>query len=495
MTDPGLLIQPTTRGLLRRLGTNSGIYAIGNALARGAPLLLVPIFTRVLTPGDYGVIAIATAVASLLGLVLSFSLESAITVLYFQYFSDKERAELYASLLFCWLVGSGAITIGLDLAGSAGYLSFVPGVPFVPYLRTVLWTSYFTIFITALQTLYLTQQRTTAAVTLGLVQMLITVSASLYLVVVRRLGAEGSLMANLIAAISVGAFSLYRFGVISKHRPSWNVLLCALGFSLPLVPHVASSWVLNLSDRAILKRFVSSADVGVYSLGYQVASLVTLGTQGINSAFFPFFNAEIASNDGRTRIAVLGTYAILATAVLGVGVALLGGDLIRAITPPSYHGATRVVPWVAVGCIFQGVYFISSRGTWYSMKTGWVPVITGIAAGLNFGLNLLLIPRFGYMAAAVNTTVAFAVMAILHGSLAHKVFPVAWEYSRWAKVGVAAGATLLLGLSVPIHSLMWSALARTAILVIGFPFALWILKFITIGEWSAVRKQLAARAA
>src|SRR5437867_9308561 len=97
---PEVSVRPeTTRGLVARIGTNSAIYAIGNGLARATPLVLVPIFTRVLTTADYGIIAVATAVGSLLGILFSLSLESAITTLYFELRTPEERARLNASLL------------------------------------------------------------------------------------------------------------------------------------------------------------------------------------------------------------------------------------------------------------------------------------------------------------------------------------------------------------------------------------------------------------
>jgi O-antigen/teichoic acid export membrane protein len=494
VSDSGLLIQPTTRGLLRRLGTNSGIYAVGNALARGTPLLLVPVFTRVLTPSDYGTLAIAAAVGSLLSIVFLLSLDSAITTMYFQCSTDQERAQLNASLLFCWLVGSGTVALGLEFVGRSGYF-FPLSVPFVPYLRTVLWTSYLLIFVTALQTLYATQERTVHAVGVGLIHMLITIVASVYLVVFRRDGAEGSLFANLIAAACLGSFALYSLGKVSIHRPSIRVMGKALRFGLPLIPHVGAVWILSLSDRTILQHFVSSAEVGIYTLGYQIATVVTMATQGISFAFFPVFNAQIGTEDGRARVATLGTYAMLATVGLGLTVALLGGDLLKSITPPQYHAGARVVPWVASGCTLQGVYMIVSRGTWYSMRTGWVPLITSFAAAVNVGLNLLFIPHFGYMAAAVDTAVAFAVLALLHGFLAHWVFPVNWQYDRWVKLGVAAAAALLVGLSLPIGSLLWGAIARLLVLVVVFPGILAFVKFVTPGEWSVIYHRLQMRRA
>jgi O-antigen/teichoic acid export membrane protein len=461
---------------------------VGNAFSRSAPLLLIPVFTRFLSPADYGVIAVATAVGSLLSMVFLLSLDSALTVMYFHQKTDYERRRLNSSLLACWLLLSGVLALSLDIAGQEGYLNWLSGLPFHPYLRLVVWTSYLSIFATALQTVYTTTEKPIRAVGLGLAQMLITVSASIYLVVSRRLGTEGVITANFIGAALVGSASFAGFALLSKARPSWAVSRRALHFGLPLVPHVGATWALNLSDRTILQHYVAETDVGIYALGYQVGSIIMLLTHGISYAFYPLFNAQMVNEDGRRQVPVLGTYAMIATVTIGLAIALLGGDLIRGFTPPHFHPATRVVPWVAVGCTFQGVYYIWSRGTWFSMQTRWVPLITGFSAALNVILNLITVPRFGYMAAAVNTAVAFAVLAGLHGFLAHRVFPIAWEYVRWRKLGLAAGVILLIGMLIPATSLAWRTTAHLALLVAAFPGLLAAMGFFTTRERQLMKR-------
>jgi len=478
----------STRRLVARLGTNSGIYAVGNALARGAPLLLVPVFGLYLSPADYGVLAVATALSSLLSFMFSLSLDSAISAMYFHLPSPEARAELNASLFVCWVVFGGGAAVSLHVAGTYGLLEFIPSVPFRPYLRAVIWTAYFTVFVSAIQTLFATLEKPIRAVVVGLAQMVITIAASIYFVVVRKQGAEGSINANLLSALLAGGYSIVSLALLSRHRPSWTLLKRALLFTLPLVPHVAATWILNLSDRTILQKFVSESNVGIYALGYQVGSVMMMLNQGISFAAAPVFNSQMTTEAGRERVPRLGTYAILVTIAAGLAVALLGGDALMLVTPTRYHDAARVVPWVAAGCTFQGIYITWSRGTWFSMKTKWVPALTGVAALANVLLNLLLIPRFGYMAAAVNTMLAFALLAFLHGYLAHKVFPVAWEYSRWRKIGFAAVATLLLGISLPIESAAVDFAVRALVLIVVFPAILFLLRMFTADEMSAVRR-------
>jgi O-antigen/teichoic acid export membrane protein len=98
------------------------------------------------------------------------------------------------------------------------------------------------------------------------------------------------------------------------------------------------------------------------------------------------------------------------------------------------------VPWLVLGAFFQGVYFVLSQGSWYSTRTAWVAGATAIAAACNVLLNVVLIPRHGAIAAAWSTAAAYAVLAIVHGVLSRKLYPVRWRYERWLLMGGVGGA-------------------------------------------------------
>src|SRR5439155_20773048 len=126
--------------------------------------------------------------------------------------------------------------------------------------------------------------------------------------------------------------------------------------------------------------------------------------------------------------------------------AMLGDEAIKLLTHREIHGAGVFTPWIVGAFLFQGVYFVWSTGTWFSMRTAAVPLCTVAAALTNIGLNLWLVPRYGIMAAAITTFVAYAVLMFTHGMLANHLYPIAWEYRRWAGMIAAAGLCFAAGL-------------------------------------------------
>jgi O-antigen/teichoic acid export membrane protein len=486
-----------TRGAAASLGVNTTLYTAGNLLTKSIGFLLTLVLSWLLAPEAYGVWGIALSAGNLLTVLLGLSMESAIRQMYVHY-SEAERKRLYGTLLAFWLTASGLATLALDQLGRMGRLNFIPSLPFDPYLRLVLWTSFLNLFVNAPQTIYLTRQEPARVVRLAVGQALLTALCVLLFTVQFAGGVTGVLTGYLVATALMAAISVGLMVRLASARFSWKLLRTALRFSLPLVPHSASNWVMNMSDRMIMDRFVPSGQIapgqiGHYNLGFQFGMLVSTFAMSVNNAFFPIADQCLSDPRQRARVPALGTYALGAICLAGLVVALLGGEIIRLATPERHHGAAVVVPWLALAFVFQGVYFIWSRGTWYAMKTAWMPAITGGAAILGAGLNLLLIPRFGIRVAGIDLAVALAFLALANGWLASKTCPIAWEYRRWAQLFAAGlicfGIGHLAGNANPWRALM----VKGSIGVLGFPALLAATGFFTPDEWRRAQTWLRQR--
>ena len=325
---------------LKQLGVNSIVYSLSGVLTRAISLFLVPVYTRALTPQDYGILGVATTVLSLLGVLLMFSLQAAVTRFYPGYALQERRALLGTLLVFLTVV-SGALALGLELAGSRGWLDSIAFAPFRPYLSLILWTAYLTIFLTLLQSVYIAQQRPVLVMLLNLANTLLVVGLSIYFVVILRQGAQGSLLAGLLAALAMGVVSFALLVRMSSVTFSTGVLRIALLFSLPLIPHLISHWLLNLSDRFVLLRYVDAAQLGIYTLAYQFGMLMNIFTTSVSTAIMPAFMLLLKSNAERDSVPRLGTYTICAVWWVALGLALLSGTVIRILTPPDVPPGQR----------------------------------------------------------------------------------------------------------------------------------------------------------
>ncbi|MBI4442272.1 MAG: lipopolysaccharide biosynthesis protein [Acidobacteria bacterium] len=465
-----------------RLALHSAAYIVATVVGRGVSYLLLLVIAVAMSPADFGILAITTTVGGLLAMVLGLSLEGAFIQMQTDHKSVDELRSFTGTLLVFWVVVPGAAALLLDYCGRAGFLEFFAGVPFRPYLRMVLWTSYLVIFINGLQAVYIASQRPLSFLYLTSANAVVMVCLTVYLVFYGRMGARGYLLAQLICAGALGLWAVYAMGRMSSRNMAWKKLREALRFSVPLVPHGISNWALNLSDRFVLQRYVSMSQIGLYSLGCQWSSLVALFSSSANNAFAPIANERLVDEKARDSVPALGTYMLLGITFAGLGVSLLGNDIIRLLAPPSYHGAARVVPWVVLGFVFQGVYVVWSRGTWFSRRTVLVPVLTAAAGAINIGLNLLFVPRYGIVAAAVNTAVGYGTLALMHGYLATQCYRIQWEYARWLKI---LGSAIVLFLACQVFSvsnLVLDVVCKMLSLCILFPVSLSVLGFFTQEE-------------
>ena len=134
-------------GRMRALALASAAYLTGNVVGQGLAVLLFPLYTRYLTPSDYGILGVTTAVSTLLVAIFALSLQGAVGRLYFETDSDEERRRLYGTILTFMLIVPGLLAIGVHVTGKLGGLEAFESVPYTPYLQYAVATAYLSIFL------------------------------------------------------------------------------------------------------------------------------------------------------------------------------------------------------------------------------------------------------------------------------------------------------------------------------------------------------------
>lgn len=433
---------------LGRLAGNSAIYTVAAVFSRGAAFLLLPVYTRYLGAEGYGIVAVAAVVTSVLGVLLPLSLHAAVARLYHDEADPDARARAVGSVWMAVVLVALVVTLVLDAAGPTLLGRVIRSVPFDPYLRLALWTACFTaIGLVPLQFLQ-TLQRARDYVLLSAGGLLFTTVLVLYFVAVRQDGAEGYLRGLMLGAAvtAVGGALMVR----SELRPALrrDVLVAALAFSLPLIPHTVGGWVLELSDRAILERFVSIGEVGVYSVGYQVGMLMSILATSVNGALAPHLYAADATHGREAMgrdVARIATYYCLVLGAAAAVLTVVAVDVVRLLASPAFAAADAVARPVVLGQLAGGLYYIPANVLFIRARTGVLPLVTGAAALLNVGLNLALVPRHGIVAAAWTTTAAFVVMLVLTVFVAARVQRVPFETRRLVVIAVAIAITVACG--------------------------------------------------
>src|SRR6266850_6062941 len=272
----------------RALSVRSAIYVFGQVLSKGLSFLLVPLFTRQLTQGDYGLLAICTAVMAGLQPLLSLGLPSALARFFALAADDGERRRLVGSLAWA----TGALVLAGGIAAEVVTLTIgsgdLFGVPWNPALRLAIWGALLATAAALPVALVQMEERTAAYAVLTYGQPVLRLLLSVVFVAFLQRGLLGvleSIVLSYVLFLPVYAWILMRGGTA---RLDWGMLSRCLVFCLPLVPHNLAHWILNLSDRLVIQPFVTAAELGMYALAFQVAQIVLLAGISINDALMPF---------------------------------------------------------------------------------------------------------------------------------------------------------------------------------------------------------------
>lgn len=478
------------RAALRRLVGASAVYGLGSVLVRGLAFLLLPLYTRYLSPAEYGIVALAVTGTVVLGLIYPLGLRGAISRTWYEEGAEKERRERVGTLWIAMVLAAAAMALALDRAGPALAGALLPEVPFRPYLRLAVWTAFLSVFAITPLVLLQAQERPRIYVVFTVATALLTTALTVWLVV-RGGGAEGYLRGALLgAAVAAGPFVVL---TLRQVRPVWRrgVLGPALAFGLPLVPHAVAGWVLEMSDRAILTRFLPLHEVGVYALGYQLGAAMGLLTGAFNAAWVPFlFGALKEEGDGaHPRLARLVTYYTFALCFVGLGWALLVEHALPLLAGPGFQEAHRITPWVVGGYVLGGLYFIPTNLLFWRRQTRVIPLVTVAAGAANVGLNLWLVPRYGAVAAAWNTLAAYALLLALTWWRAERLHPFPYEYRRLGLMAGLALALFLAGQTLPFPGPALEVAGRV-LLWLTFPFALLVLGALDRAELAVLTRFL-----
>lgn len=432
--------------VLRRVLGGGALYGLATFLPRGLGLLLLPVFTRYLTPAEYGRIAVAETIAGIVAAIVGLGVPAAVTRLYYEHTEDPERQRSLFSTQLGFVVLVCAAAFGLlALAGPTALHWAAPDfeVEVFPDLTLALVTGLSALVFQCCLNLHQARQNPRTFASLSLAQSGIAYASSLALVVGVGAGSAGMLGGKAMGQVVALLAALVTLrGWVNAPRDR-RLLTQSLRFGAPLVPHFLIALALVGADRIIIERFRPAAEVGVYSAGYTLASVLTVLTTAVMLAWSPIFYRLAKQQAQKARIA--GVSAVLAlglsgAACFGIGLSL---PVVPLVVGEEYAGTASVMPILLAGLLLHGYFSIFQLGI-LQRKASWVvPLTTFLAAALNIVLNIVWVPEHGPAGAAWATLAAYLAEAFAVYWVAQRLFRLPFRASILALGVLAAGASLV----------------------------------------------------
>ncbi len=438
-------------------------------------IVLLPIYTRYLSPRDYGLLEMFVVTSVLLVAFMELGLGTALirSVLYRETTNKRElvSTSLYFLILFVSIV-SAMLCIYSDwlsriIFGTAKISGLLSLIVLTSALRVVQ--------IVPLSKLRI-EEESMKYTFLCVLNFLVLLSLNLYFVVVLKKGVEGLIYAGFINA---AWFALILIGVIIKDLGllfSIEELKEMLLFGVPLVPAVVGFSVLVVSDRYFLKYYCSLKELGLYSLGYKIGMGISLFVNAFQTAW-PTVLFSVAKEENAQEIyAKVLTYFLFIFTFLALGLSVFAREIVLIMATTDYYLAYKVVSLITISYLFYGLFYITAVGVSLKRKTQFLPFIVGGAVAVNLGLNFLLIPRFGMIGAALATFFSYVVLTLISSMVSLKLYPINYEYKRLWKIVIVGLSIYLLSL-LTVSSRLFLSLSIKTIILISYPFILFFLGF------------------
>lgn len=391
-------------------------YTLSNIMLRGVSLFTAPVFTRLLSTSDYGIASNFVSWVSIVSCVTGLGLGTSVVRgkiefkdEFKKYLSSLQFLGILATLLVI-LIMLPTLSFWSDLMEIDKYfvlimLIYLLVYPSVGYVQINCRFDYKykeNIIISIFNTIG------NVACSIGLILMF---GSQRYI---------GRIIGTILPMFLMGVvfcIKIFKDGRCIYEPKYWRY---ALHISIPMIPHSLAMIVLAQMDRTMIMKYCGSSDAGIYSFGYTYAILLAVVTNSINDAVQPMVFEYIDEGNYNKMNQLFRTVSHLVT-ILVVGVIAVGPEALMVLGTKAYYAGKWIIYPVVIGTMFQFFYQNIACVEIYHKKTQLIAIGSVGAALVNFVLNIIFIPRFGFLAAGYTTMISYLILFLYHYACAQRI--------------------------------------------------------------------------
>jgi O-antigen/teichoic acid export membrane protein len=466
---------------IKQLTKDTAVYGISTIVGRFLNFLLVPLYTNLFLPKEYGIQSQVYVFISIFNVILLFGMDTA----YMKYavnlknsdedknnFSTPYLTVMIVSFFICLLViiFRNPIFSLLEIPPEYNYLIF--------YTSLILFLDSLTIIPFVKLRIERKAKKFALFKILGI---LLNITLNYILIVQLKLGVEAIFISNLASSALTLILlfpSIFKSFKIIIDLP---ILKKLLKFGLPFLPAGLSSIMIQGIDRPILTQLTDLRTSGIYSANYKLGIFMMLFVSMFQYAWQPFFFQNAQEKNIKHVFSKILTYFTIAGSLILIFLSLFIDDIVkfhilgRTIMGPAFWNGLIIVPIILFGYLFNGIYYILSAGMFIEEKSSYVPIITGIGAAINIGVNFLLIPVWGIIGAALATLASYLVMAVAVYKITQGFYAINYEKGKVIKtLTLILIAGLVYYYLMYVHNLFFS---YKILILVGFIFSLFLFVF------------------
>ena len=403
----------------------SGIwYTISNFIVKGLAFITMPIFTRIMTADDVGMFSNLIAWFNILAIIATFELYSSVSIARFDFKNDLNKY----------------ISSNLFLGSSITLIFYIIVLVFHDFFIELMMIDFKTLNIMfiyllvypAIQMFQIKNQvkynyKPIVFVTLSNALISSIASIVLTLIFVNKLNGRiiGYFTPMIIISFVVYIYLMFEGKSINKKYWSY-----ALKISFPLILHLLAGYLLSSVDKIMITKMVSSHANALYSVAYTISQVIAILWMSMNNAWSPWAYEKMDNKEYDSLFKNSKPYLIFFLIVVFLFM-LVAPELLLIMGGNEYLETKYVIPPVMIGYVFQFVYSLYVNIEFYHKKQKNIAFGTIIACVINIILNYILIPRFGYIAAAYTTLIGYISLYVIHYIFVKKLGCTSWYDNRF----------------------------------------------------------------
>ncbi|MFH1539273.1 MAG: oligosaccharide flippase family protein [bacterium] len=389
--------------------THAKNYLSSQFIIAALGLISVPIFTRLLSRSEYGLLAVFGSLTTIFTIFLGLNIQGSVNRYYHEKTHDFDsflgsnivfmavfNAVLVAVLYFFAGAIARAVRVESNLLLAAVLLSAatIPTSMLLAYLMAAKQSKKYAFF----------EVLKRAAMLAVAVAWVWSLAENRY---------WGKVYASLAVTGLFSVYALYRLAKTSRISLDLQHVKYSLKFGVPLIPHALSATALTYFDRIIINQLVGSSDTGLYHVACRVGMAMEAVIMATNRAWVPIFYKAMREG-AYEKIGRLASNYARYIYFCSIGLILFSREIVVLLADRAFHSAMHLVPVIILGYVFLFLYTLYAGFSFYRKKTTLISLNTMIACGANIGLNYWLIPQFGYSAAAYTTLASYLLLFALH---------------------------------------------------------------------------------
>lgn len=411
------------REKLKGFSKDAVLYGVGDAFGRLIGLILLPILSRIFIPADYGVIDLLSVSYAFVLLLSKLAIPSGVQRFYYRR-EGEERRSMVASCLVYMELG-GLIIAGLMVALSTPLSHWIPGDP-----RTVRGAIYvlayclpFELAWDYLVLLLRLQRRAITFSIANIARVLITPTATYYLVAVRETGVPGVFAAK-AASLTLITLAL---GWVLRREFSRQVVFDkyfeVFRFAIPGHPDLLIRNAMAIAPIYLLANFAPLTAVGLFGVAMRLSKAMKIFVGAFNRAWNPFAYANEGSPDERRLYEIVFKALFAMLVLLTSALALFARELLIVLTPERYLSAYVLVPGIAAYLGAEGIVLMFSTVLYTRNRVRWASYLAGLRLVMFAIAGFLLVPDHAAKGLVLALDISALFYVVAYGALSRLLFP------------------------------------------------------------------------